>query len=506
MPPFKRVHVIINPASGQDKAVLSILNRVFGDAVDWDVSITKEDGDAQRQAREAVGRGVDVVAACGGDGTVMEVANGLLGSTVPLAILPAGTANVMAVELGVPRNLEQAASLILSADTVRRRIDVGETDDFVFLLRLGIGLEATLIMNADREFKNRFGILSYPLSAIQSAMTNATVAHYRITVDGETHEADGVSCMVANSGMVGVGDVTVSQSMDVEDGLLNVVVLRAGSDDEPPKKELRPDPLLLQWQGREITVEADPPQPIICDGNPRGETPIRARVRPHALAVLVPAVAAVTSKAESGLALETVVNPRIWLRDLISRPGHLLLEWADRTRRFVTGTPIDRYSQVAPGLVIGGQHTRRGLRRMQDRGVTASVNLRSESDDERRQRALGRYLHLPVADGMEPSQEQLHKGVAFIREVIASGGTVYVHCNLGIGRAPTLAAAYLMSTGLSADEAWNRIRTIRPFVRPTRRQTKALETYAQWLRPSSVYALSGYRVHSEPLKGEYQRV
>jgi YegS/Rv2252/BmrU family lipid kinase len=490
MPPFKRVHVIINPASGQDSPVLSVLNRVFNGQVEWDVSVTKEAGDAHREAQAAVERGVDVVVACGGDGTVMEVANGLIGHDVPLAILPDGTANVMAVELGIPRDLEQAAQLVVKPDTVMRRIDVGELDDSFFLLRLGIGWEAVMIQNADREFKQRYGNLAYPLSAIQSTLSTDSVARYRITVDGETHETDGASCMVANSGKLGLGDLTVSRSIDVEDGLLNVVVLRTRAAEpatngasEPvpgvPESDLRPDPLLLQWQGREISIEADPPQPIISDGDPKGETPIRARVRPRALMVLVPPVALEASTRESGLAVETVINPRIRLSDFLRRPSHLLLEWADRTHRFFSGTPIHRYTEIAPGLFIGGQHTRRGLRQMQDRGITASVNLRSESDDSKRRRALGRYLHLPIGDGMEPSQEQLREGVAFIRGVVESGGKVYVHCNLGIGRAPTLAAAYLIQSGATPEDAWKRIRAVRPFVRPTRRQIEALRTFAR---------------------------
>ncbi len=107
----RKVHVIINPASGRPKPVLHILNSVFKQAeVDWDISLTKASGDAERFARQAVADGVDIVASYGGDGTVMEVARGVMGSPVPLAILPGGSANLMAVELGIPKDLEQAAA------------------------------------------------------------------------------------------------------------------------------------------------------------------------------------------------------------------------------------------------------------------------------------------------------------------------------------------------------------------------------------------------------------
>ena len=84
----KRIQVIINPAAGQPQPVLHTLNQDFREAgVTWDVSITQEAGDGTRLARQALDQGADVVVACGGDGTVMEVANGLVGSDVPLGIL-----------------------------------------------------------------------------------------------------------------------------------------------------------------------------------------------------------------------------------------------------------------------------------------------------------------------------------------------------------------------------------------------------------------------------------
>jgi diacylglycerol kinase family enzyme len=108
----KYIHVVINPASGQDQPILNTLNDVFQVFdVDWGVSVTRKSGDAQRFAETAVAEGADVVAAYGGDGTVMEVAQSLIGSDVPLAILPGGTGNLMSVELGIPKNLAKAAEV-----------------------------------------------------------------------------------------------------------------------------------------------------------------------------------------------------------------------------------------------------------------------------------------------------------------------------------------------------------------------------------------------------------
>src|SRR5689334_18509397 len=91
---YKRIHVIVNPAAGKDTPILGTLNKTFADTgIDWDIFVTKGAGDAHRLAKEAASAGVDAVAVNGGDGTVMEVASGLMNTNVPLAILPGGTAN-----------------------------------------------------------------------------------------------------------------------------------------------------------------------------------------------------------------------------------------------------------------------------------------------------------------------------------------------------------------------------------------------------------------------------
>src|SRR5512145_255376 len=155
--PYQRVHVVINPASGQNQPILNVLNDVFHSAgAKWDISITHQGGDATRQAREAVAAGAEVVAAYGGDGTQMEVANGLLGTGVPQAILPGGTGNAMAHELHVSLHLREAAQLIVSSSR-RHAIDLARSGDRVYMLRAYTGVPAEA--GASREEKDRLGQL-----------------------------------------------------------------------------------------------------------------------------------------------------------------------------------------------------------------------------------------------------------------------------------------------------------------------------------------------------------
>lgn len=294
-PLFKRVHIIINPAAGQDKPILGTMNKAFQDTgIEWDVFLTKRAGDGHRFAQAAVASGVDVVAVYGGDGTVMEVANALSGTGVPLAILPGGTANVMSVELGIPSDLAQALALVCGDASTIRTIDMGRVRDQLFLLRLGIGYWAEITKNAAREAKNQMGNLAYFLSAIQQ-LGKTENAIYRFRLDGEEVEAEGVACMIANSGNVGLPGLKLLKAVDVSDGLLDVLVIRTA--DIGTLLALAANAIgvaenLPHWQAREIELVAEPPQSIECDGEILEPTPVSVSIVPDTLKVIVPASAA----------------------------------------------------------------------------------------------------------------------------------------------------------------------------------------------------------------------
>ena len=90
--------------------------------------------------------------------------------------------------------------------------------------------------------------------------------------------------------------------------------------------------------------------------------------------------------------------------------------------------------------------------------------MRVEFDDDEHGLALENYCHLPTVDDTPPSMEHLQKGIAFISDAVSGGGKVYIHCSAGVGRAPTMAAAYLLSKGHTLDEAIAMIKQVRPFI------------------------------------------
>jgi diacylglycerol kinase (ATP) len=289
------VHVIINPAAGQEQPILGLLNSLFREnEIAWEVFITQEAGDARRFAQESVRAGADVVMACGGDGTVMETASGLRGSSVPLAILPCGTANVMSIELAIPADLRQAIALVAQGQNVVRGIDMGLINGVEFLLRVGVGAEARMVIETPRESKTRWGNLAYFVTALNQ-LQNPDVSRYIMNLDGLHIEVDGISLMIANSVSIGVPGIHLVQNTSVSDGLLDVIVIRRA--DLPSMMAIATNTLLnlaeepepvLHWQAREIRIQAVPPQPVQVDGEVISGTDLTMQVLPKAVNILCP--------------------------------------------------------------------------------------------------------------------------------------------------------------------------------------------------------------------------
>jgi YegS/Rv2252/BmrU family lipid kinase len=295
----KNVRVILNPSAGSKNPPLRIFNNLFRQAnIDWDLVITKKRCDGICQAEKAIKDGIDIIVAYGGDGTVMEVASGLQGTGIPMAILPGGTGNILSIELGIPQNLQEACNLITHPEKSRlRSIDLGITNDQIvpaFALRAGVGLEAAMLEGTDRELKERYGIFAYIMGATQ-ALHHIKEAQYHLILDGEAIECSGLTCLIANAGYFGVPGLVLDPKVKIDDGLLDVFVLRkmdllqlfSLAASIVGGNELK-DPA-LHWQVQSVTIESDPVQSTQADGEMWGESPVEIKVKKDALQVLVPA-------------------------------------------------------------------------------------------------------------------------------------------------------------------------------------------------------------------------
>jgi YegS/Rv2252/BmrU family lipid kinase len=293
--PFKKPGGISEVCVEQENALDSNFGNFLPQNIEmipWDISITQNEGDGKRLAQEAVAAGVDLVAACGGAGTVAEVASGLIGSQVPLAILPGGTANVLAVELNLPLDLTAACQL-LCGEYALRPVDMGHAGNRPFILRVGLGLEAAMVEGANPDLKFRVGTLAYAFSILQ-ALQDPGVARYEMVLDGEMVHSEGVTCLIANTANMGILGSTLSPKTSVSDGLLDVFVVQkadlssilslAASVVTGPENEQA----MQHWQARAITGVSDPVQTLQADGEITGQSPVQAQIIPNAVQIVVP--------------------------------------------------------------------------------------------------------------------------------------------------------------------------------------------------------------------------
>ena len=182
---MRKVALIYNPASGskrQDRmrrigAAAEVLRAAGVEAIAIE---TVGPGTAGSQAREAVAVGCDCVLACGGDGTVHEVLQGMVGSEAALGVLPLGTANSLAFDLGLPRQPRQAAEMLLrahlqkiAAGKIEYTASIGNSQCRYFTVTAGIGADAHLAYKLSTEFKRRHGMAAYYAKATQLWMTHS---------------------------------------------------------------------------------------------------------------------------------------------------------------------------------------------------------------------------------------------------------------------------------------------------------------------------------------------
>ena len=294
-----RVLLITNPmAARTDPGIIRQVSRVLEKAgLTVEVAGTTKTGDAAEFARQGIRGNVDIIAVYGGDGTTMQAVRGMVGSEVPLGLIPGGTGNILAGNLRIPRSPTQAAQVLVRGTP--RRIDLGcvARDDgaHYFAVNCGAGFDAELMAATSDKAKRRWGVGAYVAQAWQKLSDITSVPHC-ITVDGEPLEADAAWVMIANCGELIPPFMRVGENIAPDDGVLDVVVVHAtGVVDSVGVvwRMMRGLPHGIEnvryARGRRITVESHPSRPIQLDGEPAGLTPFTADVLPGAIRVLVAA-------------------------------------------------------------------------------------------------------------------------------------------------------------------------------------------------------------------------
>lgn len=189
MPRFSRAVLIYNPAarrmqSRQIGTLQQVVTRLASEGLNVKVSPTAGPSDASNLARQAVASGTELVIACGGDGTINEVVCGMVGSKVPLMVWPGGTANVLAREIGLPRDLSACASLLKKG--VIRRIGLGKAGERYFILMAGIGVDAGIVAASSSRLKRYAGEGAFWLAGFQQ-LAAYHFSPFDLRVDGASY-------------------------------------------------------------------------------------------------------------------------------------------------------------------------------------------------------------------------------------------------------------------------------------------------------------------------------
>ncbi|UCC47559.1 MAG: diacylglycerol kinase family lipid kinase [Gemmatimonadota bacterium] len=291
--------VVQNPAAGMRSPARlrrRIESALAARGVAYEHAYTERPGHGAELVKQAIAGRFRRVLVVGGDGTVLETISALAGSPAALALLPVGTGNQLAGNLGVPKGLRRSVEVALNGRV--RRIDVGLINGRPFCTMAGAGFDAKVV-GPEPHLKRRLGYLAY-VHAATLATFSPKPSTLRISIDGEDLLARGIGVEVANMpGLTAPGlrrPVPIIPSAQMDDGRLDGCLLAAETIRDCLSalgsivtRRYERSPRLRYFSGREIIVEADPPLPVQADGEQVGLTPFVAKVWPGALNVMVPA-------------------------------------------------------------------------------------------------------------------------------------------------------------------------------------------------------------------------
>jgi YegS/Rv2252/BmrU family lipid kinase len=256
---------------------------------------------APKQVKRALAEGTELIFVWGGDGTVQRCIDAAAGSDAALAILPAGTANLLATNLGIPQDIEQAVGIGLTGE--RRKLDVGRFNGEKFAVMAGAGFDASMIQQADGSLKERLGRVAYVWTGSQQLRAKPFKA--KIKVDGAPWYTGAASCiLVGNVGRL-FGGVEVFADARPDDGRLEVGVVNADGVTDWVRTLARTavgqaerSPLVQATSAKRIKVKLNRKVLYELDGGDRTKVrDLKIRLEPGAVRVCVPGEAAAASAA-----------------------------------------------------------------------------------------------------------------------------------------------------------------------------------------------------------------
>ncbi len=300
---MSRALLIVNPAAARTRsAAVRGVEAVFR-REGWQIEshATGGPGDAREMAAEGVASGVDMVAVFGGDGTTMQAAAALVGTEVPLAVLPGGTGNQLAGNLRVPPGARRAAAALIAGSA--RRLDLGRVEradgTHYFAVACGTGVDARVMAETLPQQKRKWGTIAY-LATTLRLLPEIEALPFVLTIDGVEYDAAAAVVLVANCGELTTPVMMkLGTGISPEDGVLDVLLLHAESVGgglramwdllRDAQGTYGKDVFAAHARGSAISVRCEAGEhPVQLDGELAGVTPFSAEVVPGAIRVVHP--------------------------------------------------------------------------------------------------------------------------------------------------------------------------------------------------------------------------
>lgn len=290
--------LIFNPVAGQGDPEQDLwkIQSLLEPEIELDIRLTTPEVDAGQLAREAVERGVHMIIVSGGDGTLSAAAEAVVGTSIPLGVISRGTANAFASALALPNTIEAACETILQGRP--KVVDAALCNGKPMVLLAGIGFEAEMVEKADRETKNRFGMLAYIMAGVKQ-LREFESFEARIETQEKVITVTAGAVTIANAAPPTSVLAQGPAGIICDDGLLDLTVVAPASAAGAIASAYH----LLQTalsgdaaerddigylRARRIQVSTDPPQKVVLDGEIIGTTPIDVECIPGGLTVVMP--------------------------------------------------------------------------------------------------------------------------------------------------------------------------------------------------------------------------
>jgi YegS/Rv2252/BmrU family lipid kinase len=290
----KKIIFIVNPISGthDKKAVVDMLGDVLdSDRYDWEVAYTERAGHAVEIAADAAARGVDIVVAVGGDGTVNEIGRSLVGTDTALAIIPLGSGDGLARHLRIPMDVRRALEVINEGHV--EVIDYGRLNDICFFCTCGVGFDAFVSMKFAEAGKR--GLVTYLEKTLQESLTYKPETYELETEDG-TYKYKAFLIACGNASQYG-NNAYITPQAALNDGLLDVTVLEPFTALDVPSlayqlfnRKIDQNSRIKTFRCRSLVIHRSSPGVVHYDGDPiQADKDISIRIISNGLHVVIPA-------------------------------------------------------------------------------------------------------------------------------------------------------------------------------------------------------------------------